>query len=56
MQSIKNIIGDEMNIFMLIVFLGFVFDFVTTTSLVDQVLDGLIIMVTMTYFKIKGIL
>lgn len=56
MQSIKNIIGDEMNIFMLIVFLGFVFDFVTTTSLLDQILDGLILMVTLAYFKIKGVL
>jgi hypothetical protein len=56
MQSIKNIIRDEINLFMLIVFLVFVFDFVTTTSLLDQILDGLILMVTMVYFKFKGIL
>ncbi|MDF9798194.1 hypothetical protein OKW21_003457 [Catalinimonas alkaloidigena] len=56
MQSIKNILRDEMNIFMLIVFLGFTFDFVTTSSLLDQILDGLILAVTMVYFRIRGIL
>lgn len=56
MQYIKNIFSDDLNIFMVIMFFWFVIDFVIPSSFIDQAIDGLILLIIMVYFKIRGLL